>query len=207
MNGWTLNIDKDFENTLLQEYKNHSIFPPYEDIFNAFKYSSYEDTKLVIFGQDPYPTKGVANGLSFSVNSDCKIPASLRNIYKELQSDLGIKKKDGNLENIARQGVLLLNTTLTVREGIPNSHKSLGWSTFIDSIIEQLNNKDQKVIFLLLGNESQKLSKKISNHHIIINCTHPSSLSAYRGFLGSNIFTKINSTLNEIGYSEIDFND
>ena len=178
-----------------REIKN--VFPVDKDIFNAFKKTSFLDCKVVILGQDPYHKKNQANGLAFSVNQNIKIPPSLRNIFKELKSDLGIDNlNSGNLEKWSNQGVLLLNTTLTVRENEAGSHKDLGWDDFTDTVITKLSNKKEQVIFLLWGNFAQRKSTLIDQKkNIILTAPHPSPLSAYKGFFGCKHFSKTNKLL------------
>ena len=175
----------------------NNIFPLEKDIFNAFKATSFLDCKVVILGQDPYHKKNQANGLAFSVNQNIKTPPSLRNIFKELKSDLGIDNlNSGYLENWSKQGVLLLNTTLTVRENEAGSHKGLGWDDFTDTVITKLSNKKEQVIFLLWGNFAQRKSTLIDQKkNIILTAPHPSPLSAYKGFFGCKHFSKTNKLL------------
>ena len=179
------------------EREINNIFPLEKDIFNAFKATSFLDCKVVILGQDPYHKKNQANGLAFSVNQNIKIPPSLRNIFKELKSDLGIDNlNSGYLENWSNQGVLLLNTTLTVRENEAGSHKGLGWDDFTDTVITKLSNKKEQVIFLLWGNFAQRKSTLIDQKkNIILTAPHPSPLSAYKGFFGCKHFSKTNKLL------------
>ncbi len=205
VNDWNLEICNDLLNKIEEEYKTKDIAPQKEDIFRALKLTSLEDTKVVIFGQDPYPTKGVATGLAFSSNG--KLPASLRNMFKELESDLGIERVDTDLSDWAKQGVLLLNTTLTVEVGNANSHSKLGWISVTNQVIEQLNQKESPVIFVLLGGHAQKLEDKISQKHCILKYTHPSPLSAYRGFFGCNMYSNINTLLEKNKIEPINFGD
>ena len=160
----------DLRNFLISEYRSHKIYPPMADIFNALKYSSYEDTKVVIIGQDPYHQEGQAHGLCFSVNKGVKIPPSLVNIYKEIEDDLGIRMPaHGYLKSWAEQGVLLLNATLTVRDSSPMSHKGKGWEIFTDRIIEILNERERPMVFILWGNNARSKEKLIKNpNHMII---------------------------------------
>ena len=173
-----------------------NIYPDQEDIFNAFKQCSYKNTKVVIIGQDPYHGQDQAHGLSFSVKTQ-KIPPSLRNIFKELENDLSYKRLSPNLTDWAKQGVLLLNSVLTVTEGKPNSHKGWGWETFTDNVIQEINNNKNGIVFILWGKEAQKKGAKIDeNKHIIIKSNHPSPLSANKGgFFGTKPFSKCNSYL------------
>jgi len=179
------------------ERKRHTIFPTNDVIFNAFNFTTPSNIKVVILGQDPYHAKGQANGLSFSVPNGVKVPPSLRNILKELQSDLNHSiSSNGNLESWANQGVLLLNATLTVREKMAGSHQKLGWEPFTDSIIKKISDKKEGIIFLLWGAFAQKKSVLIdTNKHHILTTTHPSPFSAYRGFLGCKHFSKTNKIL------------
>ena len=179
------------------ERKNFTIFPENDEIFRAFNFTIPSNIKVVIIGQDPYHGKGQAHGLSFSVPNGVKTPPSLRNIFIELQSDLKYYiSSNGNLESWAKQGVLLMNATLTVREKKAGSHHKLGWELFTDSIIKKLSEKKEGVIFLLWGAFAQKKSAMIdTNKHHILTTTHPSPFSAYRGFLGCNHFSKTNKIL------------
>ncbi|WP_133017122.1 uracil-DNA glycosylase [Clostridium cuniculi] len=192
---------------LINEYKTKTIYPDKYDIFNALHFTSYKDIKVVILGQDPYHGPGQAHGLSFSVNPSIKIPPSLLNIYKELNSDLGCYiPNNGYLKKWADQGVLLLNTSLTVRAGEANSHKSIGWEIFTDKIISLVNEKEDPVVFLLWGNNAIKKKNLITNkRHLILTSVHPSPLSASRGFLGSKPFSKINNFLISINKKPIDW--
>ena len=178
-----------------REVKN--IFPKEKDVFNAFKKTSFLDCKVVILGQDPYHGKNQANGLAFSVNQSIKIPPSLRNIFKELKSDLGMENiNSGNLESWSNEGVLLLNSTLTVRENEAGSHKDLRWDDFTDTVITKLSNKKEQVIFLLWGSFAQRKSTLIDQEkNIVLIAPHPSPLSAYKGFFGCKHFSKTNKLL------------
>ncbi len=181
------------------EYNNHKIYPPKDDIFNALKYTDFNDVKAVIIGQDPYHGEGQAHGLSFSVREGVKLPPSLRNIFKELESELGISIPiSGDLTRWATGGVLLLNSVLTVREGCPNSHKSRGWEQFTDSIIKKLNEREKPIAFILWGANARAKSCLITNpQHCIFESAHPSPLSAYHGFFGCGHFSKVNEFLLE----------
>ena len=194
-------------NFLTNEYKTKTIYPDKYDIFNALHFTSYKDIKVVILGQDPYHGPGQAHGLSFSVNPGIKIPPSLLNIYKELNSDLGCYiPNNGYLKKWADQGVLLLNTSLTVRAGEANSHKSIGWEIFTDKIISLVNEKEDPVVFLLWGNNAIKKKNLITNkRHLILTSVHPSPLSASRGFFGSKPFSKINNFLISVNKNPIDW--
>ncbi|MFB3169703.1 uracil-DNA glycosylase [Neobacillus sp. 179-C4.2 HS] len=212
-NDWAPLLGEEFEKTYYQqlreklqtEYQTKVIYPDQQDIFNALHYTSYKDTKVVIIGQDPYHGPGQAHGLSFSVKPGVKIPPSLRNIYKELQEDVGCAiPNHGYLVDWAKQGVLMLNTVLTVQAGNANSHKGLGWELFTNRVIEILNQRETPVIFILWGNFAQQKQQLItSSHHFIIKSPHPSPLSAHNGFFGSRPFSKSNMYLREIGSKEI----
>lgn len=182
---------------LAEEYETHRIYPPQPDVFNALRYSSYADTKVVIFGQDPYHQEGQAHGLCFSVNRGVKIPPSLLNIYKELKEDIGMEiPSHGCLSSWALQGVLLLNTVLTVRDSMPNSHKGRGWETFTDVIIRRLNEREKPIVFILWGANAKTKEKLITaKHHLILTGTHPSPLSAHTGFFGGAYFSRANRFL------------
>ncbi len=179
------------------EYENYRIYPPKSDIFNALFACSYEETKVVIIGQDPYHQEGQAHGLCFSVNQGVKIPPSLVNIYKELKSDLGIEiPSHGCLASWAAQGVLLLNTVLTVRDSEPNSHKGKGWEIFTDAIIKRLNERENPMVFILWGANAKAKQELITeNRHLILTGTHPSPLSAHTGFFGGAYFSRANRFL------------
>ena len=192
---------------LKNEYTTKIIYPDKYDIFNALHYTSYKDLKVVILGQDPYHGANQAHGLSFSVSPGVKIPPSLLNIYKELNSDLECYiPNNGYLKKWADQGVLLLNTSLTVRAGEANSHKNKGWEIFTDKIISLINEKTDPVVFLLWGNNAINKKKLITNkQHLILSSTHPSPLSASRGFFGSKPFSKINKFLISVNKAPIDW--
>ena len=182
---------------LAEEYETHRIYPPQPDVFNALRYSSYANTKVVIFGQDPYHQEGQAHGLCFSVNRGVKIPPSLLTIYKELNEDIGMEiPSHGCLSSWASQGVLLLNTVLTVRDSMPNSHKGRGWETFTDVIIRRLNEREKPIVFILWGANAKTKEKLITaKHHLILTGTHPSPLSAHTGFFGGAYFSRANRFL------------
>ncbi|MDM5196397.1 uracil-DNA glycosylase [Bacillus hominis] len=192
---------------LKEEYEEHVIYPKKEDIFNALQYTSYENTKVVILGQDPYHGPNQAHGLSFSVQPGIKTPPSLLNMYKELRDEYGYEiPNNGYLVKWAEQGVLLLNTVLTVRQGEANSHKGKGWEHFTDRVIELLNEREKPVIFILWGRHAQAKKKLITNtNHHIIESVHPSPLSARRGFFGSKPYSKVNTILANMGGREIDW--
>ena len=214
-NDWKDLLDDEFNKEyyqtlrkfLITEYKTKIIYPDKYDIFNALHFTPYKDIKVVILGQDPYHGPGQAHGLSFSVNPGIKIPPSLLNIYKELNSDLGCYiPNNGYLKKWADQGVLLLNTSLTVRAGVANSHKNIGWEVFTDKIISLVNEKEDPVVFLLWGNNAIKKKNLITNKkHLILTSVHPSPLSASRGFFGSKPFSKINNFLISVNKKAIDW--
>ncbi len=189
------------------ERKAHSVYPPHDEVFRALHLTPYEATKVLILGQDPYHGPGQANGLAFSVGAGEKIPPSLANIYKEMESDLGLARPDhGQLEPWARQGVLLLNATLTVRKKSPASHQKRGWETFTDRVIEAVNNKVDPVVFVLWGSTAKKKRTLIDlDRHVIVESPHPSPLSAHRGFFGSKPFSAVNEALVAAGHSAIDW--
>jgi len=189
------------------EYQDKTIYPEKENILNALNHTDYDDVKVVLLGQDPYHGPGQAHGLSFSVKPGIKIPPSLRNVFKELQNDLGCSIPDhGNLTKWADQGVLLLNTVLTVREGEAHSHKGQGWEVLTDKIISLLNDRKKPVIFLLWGKPAQAKMKLIhQQRHLILTSVHPSPLSASRGFFGNHHFSQINDFLRSVGEKEIDW--
>lgn len=179
-----------------QEYASGKCFPPKNQIFRALELTDFEDIKVVIIGQDPYHGDFQANGLCFSVSDAVKAPPSLKNIFKELEDDLGIEKTTNELDSWAKQGVLLLNATLTVKSYSPNSHKDLGWEKFTDFIIKEISEKKENVVFVLWGAFAQKKEELIdSSKHFILKSAHPSPFSVYRGFFGSRPFSKINDFL------------
>lgn len=184
-----------------------TIYPKKEDWFNALNLTPFENVKMVIIGQDPYHQKNQAMGLAFSVRKGIKIPASLRNIYKEIESDLGIKMPNhGDLTAWAKEGVLLLNTTLTVEDSKPLSHKDLGWTFFTDAIIKALNHKETPIVYLLWGKHAQSKEALINqSKHVIFKAPHPSPLSAYHGFFGCKHFSKANTFLTKHGIKAINF--
>ncbi len=188
----------------LKKNKNKIVYPETENIFKALELTPFLSTKVVILGQDPYHGPAQAMGLCFGVNKNAALPPSLKNIYKELESDLGIKHTDGCLSHWAKQGVLLLNATLTVEANIAQSHAKIGWQTFTDTIITTLNQHPEPIIFLLWGASAQKKESLIDlNKHKIIKTSHPSPLSSYRGFLGSKPFSKTNDILIKLGRAPI----
>ena len=192
---------------LNQEYRQYHVYPAVENIYNALHYTAYNEVKVVILGQDPYHGPNQAHGLSFSVQPDVKIPPSLKNIYKELHEDLGCSiPNHGYLVEWAKQGVLLLNTVLTVREGEANSHRGKGWEIFTDRIIHLLNEREKPIVFILWGKPAQsKIPYIDQNRHAILTSVHPSPLSAKRGFFGSKPFSKTNEYLKKWGLKEIDW--
>lgn len=192
---------KDLRKLLIEEYKHYEIFPKAENIFNAFHYTAYKDVKVLILGQDPYHNIGQAHGLAFSVKDGVKIPPSLQNIYKELNSDLGIPiANTGYLKSWADEGIMLLNTTLTVRAHQPMSHAKIGWEIFTNAVIEKINEKKEPVVYILWGNHAKARKKFINNkNHLIIEGVHPSPLSANKGFFGSRPFSRANEFLKERG--------
>ena len=192
---------------LKKEYSTRRIYPHMNDIFNALKYTSFENTKVVIIGQDPYHGAGQAHGLCFSVKPEIQFPPSLRNIFKELKDDIGKEiPQSGELTDWAKQGVLMLNAVLTVREGQPTSHSKIGWETFTDRVIAELNNKKTPVVFLLWGAYAQKKAEIITNPiHKKLLSVHPSPLSASRGFFGCKHFSKTNQLLTEAGLEPINW--
>lgn len=186
------------------EYKNKTVFPPYKNIFDALRFTDYDEVKVVILGQDPYHGLGEAHGLSFSVKEGIKMPPSLLNIFKELKSDLGIERTKTDLTDWAKQGVLLLNSIMTVIKDSPLSHKNKGWEFFTDNIIKKLNEREDPVIFVLWGNFARSKKSLITNpRHKIIESAHPSPLSASRGFFGTKPFSKINNYLKQMNKDEI----
>ena len=215
-NSWKQELSDEFQSEyfiglksfLLEEKKKFTIYPPGSEIFAAFNYTPFDKVKVVILGQDPYHGPGQANGLCFSVKSGISKPPSLQNIFKELYSDLGIPiSLNGNLENWAKQGVLLMNATLTVRSGQAGSHQNKGWENFTDTAIKALSDKKQHLVFILWGNYAQAKQLLIDPfRHLIIKSAHPSPFSAERGFFGSKPFSKCNSFLKEKGIGEIDWN-
>lgn len=192
---------------LAEEYRTHTVFPAKENIFNALKFTPYSKVKVLLLGQDPYHGAGQAHGLAFSVQKGVQKPPSLVNIFKELQSDLNIAPPNhGCLTDWTKQGVMLLNTVLTVREGEANSHKKLGWTIFTDKIIEILNDREDPVIFLLWGrNAAEKLPLITGNQHFVLSAAHPSPLSASRGFFGCRHFSKVNEILNRLGKEPVNW--
>jgi uracil-DNA glycosylase len=215
MNTWAALLQREIgseRHTELQQFIAHerlvsTVFPPAQDVYAALDLTSFESTKVVILGQDPYHGNGQAHGLSFSVRSNTPIPPSLRNVFQELFTDVAIQREqNGDLTGWARQGVLLLNTTLTVREGEPGSHQERGWQHITDTVISALNEKPTRVVFVLWGAHARAKKTLITQtHHVVIESVHPSPLSAHRGFFGSRPFSRINSALEEAGLSPINW--
>ena len=188
------------------EFKNKIVFPIYENIFDALRFTDYDEVKVVILGQEPYHGLGEAHGLSFSVQEGIKMPPSLLNIFKELYNDLGIKRTKTDLTDWAKEGVLLLNSIMTVEKDKPLSHKNKGWEIFTDTIISKLNDREDPIIFVLWGSFARSKKELITNsRHKIIESVHPSPLSANRGFFGSKPFSKINNYLSEMNKEKINW--
>ena len=197
---------KKLQNFIDYEYSHYEVYPAADNIFNALNHVAFDDVKVVIIGQDPYHEPGQAQGLSFSVPETTEIPPSLVNIMKEIENDLNITcEKNGNLERWARQGVLLLNTVLTVRRGQANSHKDKGWEILTRKIIELLGKREKPIVFLLWGSYAQSYADLIGKQHLILKAPHPSPLSAYRGFFGCRHFSKCNEFLVKNGENPIDW--
>lgn len=198
---------KQLHQTVLNEYNTRKVFPAPDDIFNAFHLTPFHDVKVVILGQDPYHGEGQAHGLCFSVKPEVDIPPSLVNIYKELQDDLGCYvPNNGYLTKWAQQGVLLLNTVLTVRAHQANSHRGIGWEQFTDAAIRKLNEADRPIVFILWGRPAQMKKSMLNNpKHLILEAPHPSPLSAYRGFFGSRPFSQTNAFLVKNGMEAVDW--
>ncbi|MBM7646691.1 uracil-DNA glycosylase [Scopulibacillus daqui] len=214
-NDWSDYLNEEFHKEyylnlrefLKKEYSSKTIYPDMYDIYNALHYTSYDKTKVVILGQDPYHGPGQAHGLSFSVQPGVRQPPSLQNIFKELHNDIGCEiPNHGCLIEWAKQGVLLLNTVLTVRRGNPNSHKGMGWERFTDQVIRTLNERNKPVVFILWGRHAQAKQELITNRrHYIIKSPHPSPFSANRGFFGSRPFSKANAFLQSIGEEPVNW--
>ena len=204
---WESDGFKRFMAKVKKEYETYTCYPEYKNIFNALKSTSYKDTKIVIIGQDPYHGEGEAHGLSFSVQKGVKLPPSLQNIFKELHDDLGIPESNcGDLTPWTKEGVLLLNSILSVRKDSPLSHKDLGWQLLTDHIIKLLNLKSEPVVFILWGNFARSKKEFITNpKHLIIESTHPSPFSARNGFFGSKPFSKANNFLKKNKIKEVNF--
>ena len=213
-NSWDQILKEDFESEsylklrefLIQEYKTHTVYPDAHDLFNALKYTPYENVKAVILGQDPYYNPGQAHGLCFSVKPGVETPKSLINIFKEIEDDVGIKNTSPYLVPWAEEGVLLLNTVLSVRAHEPQSHTNKGWEVLTDSIIKKLNDRDKPIVFLLWGAPARKKKVLIdTNKHLVLECAHPSPLSAYNGFFGCRHFSKTNAFLEKNGIKPINW--
>ncbi len=214
-NDWDLvlsdEINKQYFKDLLirinSEYDNNIVYPKKEDVFKAFRLTSYENTKVVILGQDPYHGEFQAEGLSFSVRPGVAMPPSLKNIFKELKDDIGFDiPKNGSLVHWAEEGVLLLNAVLTVESGKPTSHKNYGWETFTDSVIKKLNEKKKPVVFIFWGSYARSKKQFITNpNHLVIESAHPSPLSAFNGFFGSKPFSRTNNYLESKNIKKIDW--
>ena len=198
---------KDLYKKVLEEYRTRQIFPNPDDIFNAFHLTPLKDVKVVILGQDPYHNDGQAHGLCFSVKPDVEVPPSLVNIYQELHDDLGCRiPNNGYLVKWAKQGVLMLNTVLTVRAHQANSHRGIGWEQFTDAVIRAVNAQDRPIVFLLWGRPAQMKKSMLNNpKHLILEAPHPSPLSAYRGFFGCKHFSQTNAFLEKNGIEPIDW--
>ncbi|MBW9212610.1 MULTISPECIES: uracil-DNA glycosylase [Terrabacteria group] len=187
-----------------EEYSHHAIFPPLDEIFHAFDLCPFDRIKAVILGQDPYPTRGMAHGLAFSVKEGRSLPASLKNIFQEIQSEYGYQRQKGNLQDWSKQGVFLLNAILTVREGQPLSHQGQGWEEFTDTVLQKISAEKEHVVFVLWGRQAQAKERWIDHQkHLVLKSAHPSPLSAHRGFFGSNVFRKVNEQLEQWGYDSI----
>lgn len=191
-----------------EERKNHLVFPPEDLMFNAFRLTSWDSIKVVILGQDPYHGEGQSHGLCFSVPMGIRKPPSLQNIFKELKEDTGMEiPSHGNLESWAKQGVLLLNSCLTVRKQLPTSHQNIGWEIFTDTIIRRISDEKKNVVFMLWGKFAQQKTSLINmDKHLILNAVHPSPMSVYRGFFGCKHFSKANSYLSSHSVNPIDWN-
>lgn len=214
-NDWDMLLGDEFQKEyylrlrafLAHEYKNGTIYPDMYDIFNALKFTAYNDVKVVIIGQDPYHGKGQAHGLCFSVMPPVPPPPSLKNIYKEIEAELGTPSpQSGDLTHWAKQGVLLLNTVLTVKAGLANSHRGIGWEIFTDKVIELLNTREKPIVFMLWGANAKAKSTLITNpNHLILTAAHPSPLSAYNGFFGCGHFKKCNEYLRQTNQEPINW--
>ncbi len=213
-NSWDSILKEDFESKsyqalrrfLADEYAHHVVYPNMHDIFNALKETAYEDVKVVIIGQDPYHNPGQAHGMCFSVMPGTDTPPSLVNIFKEMKTDLGIENTNPYLTKWAEQGVLLLNAVLTVRGGQAGSHRGKGWEILTDSIIKKLNLREDPIVFLLWGAFARSKKTLVTNpQHLVLECAHPSPLSAYNGFFGCRHFSKCNAFLTQNGLKPIDW--
>lgn len=214
-NDWLIEVGTEFHEKyytdlykfVKSEYSNYEVYPKSEDIFNAFHFTPLENVKVVIIGQDPYHNEGQAHGLCFSVKPEVTIPPSLVNIYKELQDDIGCTiPNNGYLEKWAKQGVLMLNTVLTVRAHQANSHQGKGWEKFTNAVIRAVNAQDRPIVFILWGKPAQLKKNMLNNpNHLVLEAPHPSPLSSYRGFFGSKPFSKTNNFLVKNGLEVIDW--
>ena len=199
---------KDLGVFVRDEYKSKTIYPDYKNIFNALRYTDYDEIKVVILGQDPYHGPNEAHGLSFSVQEGVKRPPSLDNIFKELYNDLGIIRENNNLTDWAYQGVFLLNSIMTVVKDTPLAHKNKGWETFTDNLIKLLNERQEPIVFIFWGSYARSKKELITNkNHLVIESVHPSPLSAHRGFFGSKPFSKTNNFLVSCGIKPINWGD
>ena len=214
-NSWDILLKDEFQKPyyqnlrkfLVEEYKTQTIYPHMNNIFNALKFTDYKDVKVVILGQDPYHQPNQAHGLCFSVQKGVNPPPSLQNMYKEIHAEYGYPiPTHGELTYWAQQGVLMMNTVLTVRESRPNSHKGMGWEIFTDNVISLLNQRPEPMVFLLWGANARAKTKIITNpNHLVLQSAHPSPLSAYNGFFGNGHFKKANEFLKSRGMTEIDW--
>ena len=214
-NSWDMILKEEYQKEyflnlmdyIKKEYREKVIYPKQNEVFNAFRYTSFDDVKVVILGQDPYHGPNQAEGLSFSVSNDVIKPPSLKNIFKELESDIGIQFPESNsLKSWAKEGVLLLNAVLTVQEHMPTSHKDKGWEIFTDNVIKVLNKKEEPIVFILWGSYARNKKELITNpNHFIIESPHPSPFSARTGFFGSKPFSKTNNFLKSKGIKEINW--
>ena len=194
-------------NRVMEEYQKETVYPPYNLIYNAFKMTPFNEVKVVLIGQDPYHNPGQAMGLSFSVPEGFPLPPSLKNIYKEIENEYMVEvNQSGDLTYLAKQGVLLLNSLLTVRKNSPLSHQGYGYETLIENVLKRLNESDNPIVFLVWGNSAKKLMKHVNNpKHLILHSAHPSPLSAYQGFFGNNHFKLTNEFLEKNGLTPIDW--
>lgn len=211
---WDIILEEEFRKPYFKElgirlkndYKTKIIFPEYNNIFNALRYTDYDQVKIVILGQDPYHGENQAHGLAFSVMDNVKRPPSLNNIFKELENDLNIRREKNSLDDWAKQGIFLLNAIMTVEKDQPLSHKGIGWEIFTDNIIRKLNERNEPIVFVLWGSFARSKKELITNpQHLIIENVHPSPLSAHRGFFGSKPFSEINSFLGKNNIEKINW--
>ncbi|MDD2377671.1 MAG: uracil-DNA glycosylase [Bacilli bacterium] len=211
---WDIILEEEFRKPYFKElgirlkndYKTKIIFPEYNNIFNALRYTDYDQVKIVILGQDPYHGENQAHGLAFSVMDNVKRPPSLNNIFKELENDLNIRREKNSLDDWAKQGIFLLNAIMTVEKDQPLSHKGIGWEIFTDNIIRKLNERNEPIVFVLWGSFARSKKELITNpQHLIIENVHPSPLSAHRGFFGSKPFSEINSFLEKNNIEKINW--